>query len=179
MNLNQANIIGRVTRDPEIKVLPAGAYIASFGLATNRTWKDKAGAKQEATEFHNIVVFGLLAEKVVAPYVKKGQEIFVSGRLQTRTWDDTDSGKKMYRTEIVVSELQLGAHAGEGGGRPPCSAEEQEARGGGMTTEDFDNYGKAPAESETPAVSVKKALKNTKEKHDKVSDDINPEDIPF
>ena len=103
-------IIGNLTRDPEMKALPSGIKVTSFGIATNRSWKDKAGAKQESTEFHNIVSFGKQAE-VIAQYMKKGSSIFVEGRLQTRSWDDKESGQKKYRTEIVVDNFQFGPKA--------------------------------------------------------------------
>lgn len=113
MYLNKVFLYGNLTRDPELKALPSGGQVANFGLATNRTYKDKSGAKQEATEFHNIVAFGRTAE-VIAQYMKKGRPIFVEGRIQTRSWDDKESGKKNYRTEIVVDNFQFGADGGKG-----------------------------------------------------------------
>lgn len=107
MYLNQVMLIGNLTRDPELKALPGGTQVANFSVATNRTWKDKDGAKQEAVEYHNVVSFGRTAE-VIGQYVKKGHQIFVTGRLQTRSWDDKESGKKQYRTEIVVDTFQFG-----------------------------------------------------------------------
>lgn len=106
MYLNKAIIIGNLTRDPEIKALPSGVKVASFGVATNRVWKDKNGVKQENVDFHNIVVFGRQAE-IVGQYMKKGSSILVEGRMQTRSWDDA-SGVKKYRTEIVVDRMQFG-----------------------------------------------------------------------
>ncbi len=112
MYLNKAFLYGNLTRDPELKALPSGQQLVSFGLATNRTYKDKSGQKQEATEFHNIVAFGRLAE-VIAQYMKKGRPLFVEGRIQTRSWES--DGQKKYRTEIVVENFQFGAD-GKGGG---------------------------------------------------------------
>ncbi|TSC70494.1 MAG: single-strand DNA-binding protein [Parcubacteria group bacterium Gr01-1014_46] len=106
MYLNKAIIIGNLTRDPEIKALPSGVKVASFGVATNRVWKDKNGVKQENVDFHNIVVFGRQAE-IVGQYMKKGSSILVEGRMQTRSWDDA-SGVKKYRTEVVVDRMQFG-----------------------------------------------------------------------
>lgn len=114
MYLNKAFLYGNLTRDPELKALPSGGQVANFGVATNRTYKDKNGAKQEATEFHNVVAFGRTAE-VIAQYMKKGRPIYVEGRIQTRSWDDKESGKKNYRTEIVVDSFQFGADGGRGG----------------------------------------------------------------
>ena len=124
MYLNKVFLYGNLTRDPELKALPSGSNVVSFGIATNRTYKDKNGAKQEATEFHNIVAFGRTAE-VIAQYMKKGRPIFVEGRLQTRSWDDKESGKKNYRTEIVVDNFQFGADGGKSGGQGAPAHEEQ------------------------------------------------------
>ena len=106
MYLNKAIIIGNLTRDPEIKALPSGVKVASFGVATNRVWKDKNGVKQENVDFHNIVVFGRQAE-IVGQYMKKGSSILVEGRMQTRSWDDA-AGVKKYRTEIIADRIQFG-----------------------------------------------------------------------
>lgn len=115
MYLNKAIVIGNLTRDPEIKALPSGVKVASFGVATNRVWKDKNGVKQENVDFHNIVVFGRQAE-VVGQYMKKGSSILVEGRMQTRSWDDA-GGVKKYRTEIIADRIQFGPRKeGAGGG---------------------------------------------------------------
>lgn len=106
MNLNKAFIIGNLTRDPELKTLPSGTSVATFGIATNRTWKNQSGEKQEETQFHNIVTFGRQAE-VASQYLKKGGLVMIEGRIQTRNWDAQD-GTKRYRTEIVAERLQLG-----------------------------------------------------------------------
>lgn len=148
MYLNKAFLYGNLTRDPELKALPSGGQVTNFGIATNRTYKDKNGAKQEATEFHNIVAFGRTAE-VIAQYLKKGRPIFVEGRIQTRSWDDKESGKKNYRTEIVVDTFQFGADGGKGSA-------------GGATG----------AAEEQPAPKDDEAIKYPDE-------EINPEDIPF
>lgn len=111
MNLNEVNLIGRVTRDPEKKALPNGTSVCSFSLATNRNWKDANGQKQEATDFHNIVAFAKTAD-IIAQYVVKGQLLFIKGRLSTRTWDDKDTQKKMYRTEVIVDRFEFGPKAG-------------------------------------------------------------------
>ena len=103
-----------------MKALPSGQQVANFGIATNRTYKDKNGARQEQTEFHNVVAFGRTAE-VIGQYLRKGRPIFVEGRLQTRTWDK--DGQKQYRTEIIVEQFQFGADGGRGeGGAPRASA---------------------------------------------------------
>ncbi len=112
MYLNKAFLIGNLTRDPELKSLPSGIKVASLSLATNRVWKDKNGAKQESSDFHNVVVFGAQAE-TVSQYLKKGSSLLVEGRIQTRSWDAQD-GTKKYRTEIVADRIQFGPRR-EGG----------------------------------------------------------------
>jgi single-strand DNA-binding protein len=107
MYLNKVYVLGNLTRDPEMKALPTGTKVTQFSLATNRVWKDQAGAKQEAVEYHNIVVFGRQAE-TSAQYLKKGQQVLIEGRLQTRSWDGAD-GKKNYRTEILAESVQFGS----------------------------------------------------------------------
>ena len=106
MNLNKVTLIGNITKDIELKSLPSGIEVASFGLATNRTWKDKEGNKQEQAEFHNIIAFGKQAE-TISQYCGKGDQLFIEGRLQTRSWDKED-GTKAYRTEIVLESFQFG-----------------------------------------------------------------------
>ena len=106
MNLNKAFVLGRLTADPEARTLPSGQAISSFSLATNRVWKDKTGNRQEATDFHNIVLFGRLAD-VANQYLNKGKMCLIVGRIQNRSWEGKD-GQKRYRTEIIGEELQLG-----------------------------------------------------------------------
>lgn len=113
MYINKALIFGNLTRDPELRSLPSGVQVASFSVATNRTWKNKEGAKQESTEFHNVVAFGRQGE-LVAQYLKKGSSVYVEGRLQTRSWES--EGQKKYRTEIVAETVQFGPRSGSGGG---------------------------------------------------------------
>jgi single-strand DNA-binding protein len=102
-SLNQANIIGNLTRDPEMKVIPSGQTVTTFSVATNRSWKDKSGEKKEEVEYHNIVVWGKLAE-ICGQYLNKGKKVFVSGNLKTRSWEATDGSKKS-RTEIVAQDM--------------------------------------------------------------------------
>ncbi|MEX0918822.1 MAG: single-stranded DNA-binding protein [Candidatus Paceibacterota bacterium] len=113
MYLNKAIIIGNLTRDPEQRSLPSGVGVTNFSVATNRVWKDKSGAKQEDTQFHNVVVFGVQAEHS-AQYLKKGSSVLVEGRMQTRSWDAGDGSKK-YRTEIVADRVQFGPRSSGGG----------------------------------------------------------------
>jgi single-strand DNA-binding protein len=112
MSFNKALIMGNLTRDPELKVLPSGAKVCNLSLATNRTWKDAQGVKQEAVDYHGISVFGISAENS-AKYLKKGSSVFVEGRIQTRSWEGTD-GKKQYKTEIIADSVNFLSRASEG-----------------------------------------------------------------
>lgn len=105
MYLNKAVLVGNLTKDPELKSLESGMKVANFGIATNRTWKDKDGNKKEKADFHNIVAFGKTAE-VIAQYIKKGNQILVEGRIETRTWEK--DGKTNYKTEIMLENFQFG-----------------------------------------------------------------------
>ena len=110
--LNKVLLIGNLGRDPEMRSLTSGQPVASFTLATSRRWRDKNGQKQEQTEWHNIVCFGKQAE-IAGQYLTKGKQIYVEGRIQTRSWDDRQTGEKKYRTEIVCDNFQmLGARGG-------------------------------------------------------------------
>jgi len=120
MNLNKAFLLGNLTRDPEVRTTPSGQTVAAFGLATNRTWKDKMGQKQEKVEFHNIVLWGRLAE-IAAQYLKKGQNIFIEGRIENRSWTGPD-GQKKYKTEIVAENMQMGPKSGGGNYSPEASS---------------------------------------------------------
>lgn len=105
MYLNKAMVFGNLTRDPEVRALPSGGQVCSFGLATNRVYKKQDGSKAEQVEFHNIVVFGRQAE-TCAQYLKKGSSAYVEGRLQTRSWEG-EKGKQ-YKTEIIAERVQFG-----------------------------------------------------------------------
>ncbi|HEY4496557.1 MAG TPA: single-stranded DNA-binding protein [Candidatus Paceibacterota bacterium] len=122
MNLNKVFLIGNLTRDPELKTLPSGTSVVSFGLATNRIWKNQQGENQQDTQFHNIVAFGRQAE-IIKQYTAKGSMIFIEGRIQTQSWEAQD-GTKRYKTEIVAERIQLGprtkgaSQAGSGSSAP-------------------------------------------------------------
>ncbi len=116
MNLNKVFLIGNLTKDPEARALPSGQQVTSFGLATNRFFTDKSGQKQKQAEFHNIVLFGRLAE-IASQYLTKGALVMIEGRLQTRNWKDA-GGNTKYRTEIVGQSLQLGPRAGSKSSAP-------------------------------------------------------------
>ena len=149
MYLNKALIIGNLTRDPELKSLPSGVQVATFGIATNRVYRDKEGNKQESTEFHNIVVFGRQAE-TSAQYLKKGSSALIEGRLQTRSWEQ--DGQKKYRTEIVADRVQFGERRQSGSGSYTQT----------QSTDTQPNAGTGKSDAiEYP------------------EDEINPDDIPF
>ncbi|OGM00701.1 hypothetical protein A2480_04680 [Candidatus Uhrbacteria bacterium RIFOXYC2_FULL_47_19] len=112
MNLNRAMIIGNLTRDPELRTTPNGQNVATFGVATNHTWTDSSGQRQEKAEFHNIVAWGKLAE-ICSQYLGKGRKVYIEGRLQTREWESQD-GAKRNRTEIVAENMIMLDRAGAG-----------------------------------------------------------------
>lgn len=103
MSLNKVQLIGNLTRDPELKQIPGGQVVATFGMATNLNWTDSSGQKQSKVEFHNIVAWRKLAE-ICGQYLKKGSKVYIEGRLQTRDWEGED-GVKRYRTEIVADNM--------------------------------------------------------------------------
>jgi single-strand DNA-binding protein len=102
-SVNKAIVVGNVTRDPELRMIPSGQSVTGFGVATNRRWKNQTGEIQESTEFHDVVAWGKLAE-IIQQIVKKGDKIFVEGRLQTRQWEAPD-GTKRQRTEIIMENF--------------------------------------------------------------------------
>lgn len=109
MNVNKVILVGRLTKDPEVRNTPSGQSVSNISLATNRAWKDKNGQKQEKTEFHNIVLWGRLAE-IAGQYLTKGQESYFEGRLETRKFTGKD-GVERRTTEVVAENMQLGARA--------------------------------------------------------------------
>src|SRR3954466_12658098 len=114
-SVNKVILIGNLGRDPETRYMPDGGAITNISIATTESWKDKAGEKQEKTEWHRVAFFGKLAE-IAGEYLKKGSQVYVEGRLQTRKWQDKDGADK-YTTEIVANAMQmLGSRPGMGGG---------------------------------------------------------------
>jgi single-strand DNA-binding protein len=154
MYINKVMIYGNLTRDPELRAMPSGGNVASFGVATNRVFKKADGSKAEQVEFHNIVVFGRQAE-TCAQYLKKGSPAYIEGRIQTRSWDNKE-GVKQYKTEIIAERVQFGP---KGAG----------STGGG--------YNKEAGEGLTDAEAPQKAPKE--DAIDYPAEDINPDDIPF
>ncbi|MDQ5976345.1 MAG: single-strand DNA-binding protein [Patescibacteria group bacterium] len=115
MNVNKVILVGRLTRDPDMRTTPTGQSVATIGMATNNHWTDKSGQKQEKTEFHTVVLWGRLAE-IAGQYLTKGQECFVEGRLQSRNYTDK-AGQERKTTEIIGETMQLGSRAQGGGGQ--------------------------------------------------------------
>jgi len=148
--VNKVFLLGNVGKDPEIRTTAGGMTVASFSLATADRAKDAQGNWADKTEWHNLVCFQRTAE-IVRDYVKKGSQLFVEGKIQTRSWDDKTSGEKKYKTEILVNELTL--LGGKGGGS------EGGERSGGYSR---------PASSSAPASAP-----------DYADQGITDEDIPF
>ena len=154
MNVNKAIIVGRLTRDPEKRATQSGTTITNFSVATSSKWKGQDGQQNEKTEFHNVIAWGKRGE-VIAQYMTKGQEIYVEGRLETSSWDDKETGKKMYRTEIVMENFEFGS-------KPT-----------GTSTGNQQNQAPAaepsqPKEEEIPTINL-----------DDEADEVKIEDVPF
>jgi single-strand DNA-binding protein len=145
--VNKAILIGNLGRDPEIRYSPSGAAVATVSIATTDSWKDKqTGEQQERTEWHRVVFFGRLAE-IVGEYLKKGSQVYVEGRIQTRKWQDKE-GNDRYTTEVVANEMQMlggrGGGTGTGGGPSDDYNQDSGYSGGDSSSssgpsEDFDD----------------------------------------
>lgn len=133
--VNKVILVGHLGADPDMRYTPSGAGVCELRLATNETWTDKSGQRQERTEWHRVVVWGKQAE-LCSKFLSKGRQIYVEGRLRTRSWEDKKDGSKRYTTEIIANDIQFLAGGREGGGggrggdnRPPPS--EPDYGGGG------------------------------------------------
>jgi single-strand DNA-binding protein len=122
-SVNKVILLGNVGKDPEIRSTPGGTMVATFSLATSDRYQDQQGNWQDRTEWHNLVAFKRTAE-IIRDYVKKGSKLYIEGRIQTRSWDDKDTGAKRYKTEIIVNDLSLlsGRDEGSGGYSRPASS---------------------------------------------------------
>jgi len=127
-SLNRVQLIGNLGKDPEIKYTPQGTPVAKITIATNERFKDKSGQWQDRTEWHNVVLWQRMAE-IAGEYLKKGGKVYIEGRLQTRSWDDKQTGQKKYMTEIVASDMILLGGRGEGGGGDVGGASRGAAQG--------------------------------------------------
>lgn len=162
MNVNKVILVGRLTRDPEVRTTPSGQTVATIGLATNNFWTDKGGQKQERTEFHTIIVWGRLAE-ISKQYLAKGQEAYFEGRIQSRAYTGKD-GVERRVTEIVAENMQLGSRSqGQGGG---FSRQDTPS----ASTKDFQSASSPSrvAEEDIPTINL-----------DDEKEEIKIEDVPF
>ena len=157
--VNKVILLGNVGKDPEIRTTQGGMTVASFSLATAERAKDQAGNWTDKTEWHNLVAFQRTAE-IVRDYVKKGTQVYIEGKIQTRSWDDKESGQKKYRTEILVNDLQLLGGRGEG------------ASSGG-------SYERSERSSGGYATNATRASAPSAPSNDYADQGITDEDIPF
>lgn len=162
-SLNRAQIVGNVTRDPELRYTPNGQAVCSFSVATNRRWRDKDGNNQEQAEFHNIVAWGKLAE-LMGQLTHKGTKMYVEGRLQTRSWEGQD-GNTRNRTEIVMDDFIVFTPKGA------TSASD-------VDTVPEESPPSAKATEGKPADNKKKETKESSEEKPE-EDEINLDEIPF
>lgn len=165
MNLNKVFIIGRLTADPQLRNTAGGQAVTSFSVATNRVWTDKSGAKQESTEFHNVVVWGRQAE-IATQYLVKGSVVMIEGRLQTRSWTDKN-GQPRKTTEIISERLQLGPRPM--GAQPSQSYGGQAGQGGGRG---------APAQA-APQEEIVMPAEEIPTVNLDAEQEVKPEDLPF
>jgi single-strand DNA-binding protein len=133
-SLNKVMLIGRLTRDPELRYTPSGTAVCNLAIATNRYGQNASGERQEFTDYHDIVVWNQGQRKLAelcSQYLQKGRLVYVEGRLQTRSWDDKDTGAKRYKTEVNANDVQFldsrqdadgGARGGEPAGQPAGAA---------------------------------------------------------
>src|SRR5882672_10635195 len=144
-SVNKVILVGNLGKDPEVKYTPSGVPVAKFSIATNERFKDKSGEWQDRTEWHNIVAWQRLAE-IVGEYVKKGQKVYIEGRLQTSTWEDKQSGEKKYRTEIIASDMVMLSGKGEGGGGGDFEGRSSRGSSGSQSSSPYDQSGPAHEE---------------------------------
>ena len=130
--VNKVILVGNLGSDPEVRSTPGGQRVANFRLATSRNWTGQDGQKQEKTEWHSIVAWGKLAD-IVERYLQKGKQVYVEGRLETRNWQDKESGQTRYKTEVVCETMQMLGRAGERNGDPGV---DPGARGGSGAPEE-------------------------------------------
>lgn len=167
-NLNRAQLIGNLTRDPELRYTPSGSAVCSFGIATNRSWTTESGEKRDEVDFHNIVAWNKLAE-ICSQYLAKGRKAYVEGRLSTRSWTGQD-GQQKTRTEIVIDDMIILDNKGT-----PV---------GGVVA---DEGGQVPTKSRPKAASKQKIagegnaeiLADVSVPTGKSDEEVSPDDIPF
>ncbi len=149
-SVNKVILIGNLGAKPEVKYLPSGQGVCEMRLATNEVYTDKQQQRQERTEWHRVVVWGKTAENC-AQYLDKGRQVYVEGRLQTRSWDDKKTGEKRYTTEIVANAVQfLGGGSGAGGAGGGGGGAPRSGGGGGGSSSGPDDFGGPPADDDIP-----------------------------
>lgn len=156
MSVNKVILVGRLGKDPETRYTPSGQGVCNFSLATDETFKDRNGERQKRTEWHRIVLWGKLAE-IAQQYLKKGQLVYIEGRIQSRQWDDKTTGQKRYATDIVANVMRMLGSRSESGGMAASAA----ATVGGGSVDDFHQGGGDDSGSAAPGP------------------EISDEDIPF
>ncbi len=177
MNLNKVILIGRLTQDPEARTTPSGQNVTTVNMATNRVWNDTSGRK-EATEFHRVVAWGKLGD-IASNYLKKGALVMIEGRLQTRSWDDKDSGKKRYMTEIIAENLQMGprsAGASAGSYEPGSYKRQAETNQSAPTPTGRGSDRSVGVDNEIPIIDENEPL-NAGVEEDEMA--IKEKDLPF
>jgi single-strand DNA-binding protein len=165
MNVNKVILVGRLTRDPEVRNTPTGQTVATIGMATNNYWTDKSGNKQEKTEFHTVVLWGKVAE-IAGQYLSKGQEAFIEGRLQTREYTDKQGAQRRV-TEIIGETMQLGSRpaGGQGGGYQSQSSQARPAVSTGVAP----SSAQKPMEEEIPTINL----------DDEPREEVKLSEVPF
>lgn len=164
--VNKVMLLGNVGKDPEMRATQGGMVIAQFTLATADRQKDQTGNWTDKTEWHNLVCFGRTAE-IVRDYVKKGSQLFIEGKIQTRSWDDKESGQKRFKTEILVNELSL--LGGRGGG----------GEGGGSQYSGGSSYGSQGGAARGGSGNTASFDQRSQPQDDYANEGITDDDIPF
>jgi len=155
ISLNKVQILGNLTKDPEVRYIPSGQAVSSFSIATNRRWNDKDGNAQEDTQFHDVVAWGKTAE-IIASMLKKGNKIYIDGRLQTRNWEAPD-GSKRQKTEIIIENFI------------PLTPKNS-----------YESYSPIKQDEDKKTATKSPSKSDSKNQEDKSNDDvINLDDIPF
>lgn len=178
MNLNRVILIGRLAADPESRTTNTGQEVASLRVATNRTWNNQAGQKQEQVEFHSVTVWGRLAQ-IANQYLKKGGLVMIEGRLQTRNWTGQDNVKR-YRTEIVAENIQLGPRPTGAGSSEHSSFQSNPAPWNSGASQKFTSQSKPAAkEEEIPVINEDEPTQSIISDNEIEEAEVDLKDIPF
>ncbi len=166
MSLNKVQLIGNLTRDPEMKQIPGGQVVTTFSLATNLSWTDASGQKQDKAEYHNIVAWRKLAE-ICGQYLKKGGKVYIEGRIQTRSWETEDRSKR-YRTEIVADNMIMLDRKGD-------ATIANQAQHGGLMQNAPQNTEQSTSQTQQPAQQAV----STPNQPPTMDDEVTIDDLPF